>query len=129
MIDIECVATQAGGGDVTPAASVATTSLEVRTTVADPAVVEPPKPAEALAEAGSDEISLDEIFNIELGLDDDSDAAAYPRSRRIICSTSSDGQTTIHRFGSTGIALTAEETREVYEFLANSARIWGGAML
>ena len=60
--------------------------------------------------------------------DDDSDQVAFPRSRRIICSASTDGQTTIHRVGDRGIVLTAEETRTVYEFLGISAPIWGAAL-
>lgn len=125
----ERVATPAGGGDISPASANRSTSFDSSNPGGVADVVEPPKPAEALAEASSDEIGLDEIFDIQLGNDDDSDQHAFPRARRLICSASSDGQTTIHRFGAAGIVLTAEETREVYEFLANSARIWGAALI
>jgi hypothetical protein len=136
----ECMTTPAGGGEISPASANRSTSLDSRTPgeVAD--VVEPPKQDDVPVEARSDEIDV-EIFDWSLDAgagvkesllsdpDDDSDPHAYPRARRLICSASSDGQTTIHRFGDVGICLTAEETREVYEFLANSARIWGAALL
>lgn len=79
--------------------------------------------------AGADEMAEPSIdFDLRpFDPDDDSDPAAFPRDR-IICSASSDGQTTIHRFGSAGIVLTARETRQVYEFLADAARIWGAVL-
>lgn len=123
---VSCVTPAGGGGNITGTVA-APTSLEACTSGAGNGVSAPPTADDLPPEVSADEIGLDEIFDIELG-DDDSDEKAYPRSRRLICSTSSDGQTTIHRFGSVGIALTAEETRDVYEFLANSARIWGGAL-
>ena len=138
MTEERCV-TQAGGGDVTPAAADRSTSLAASIPGEAAAVVEPPKQAEP-AEVRSDEINV-EIFDWSLDAgaeakeslaadrEDDSDTYAYPRARRLICSASSDGQTTIHRFGEAGIALTADETREVYEFLANSARILGAELL
>ena len=123
-----CV-TPAGGGDNITGTVAAPTSLAARNTDAGNGVSAPPTADDLPPEVSADEIKLDEIFNISLGNDDDSDERAYPRSRRLICSASTDGQTTIHRFGAGGIVLTAEETREVYEFLANSARIWGSALL
>ena len=125
---VVCVTPAGGGGNIT-GTGAAPTSLAACITDAGAGVSEPPTADDFPPEVRSDEIGLDEIFSIDLGNDDDSDERAYPRSRRLVCSASSDGQTTIHRFGSTGIVLTAEETREVYEFLANSARIWGGALL
>ena len=122
--------TPAGGGDISPAPENRTTSLaacipgEVSGVVEQPAADDSPQPA------GSDEIRLDELFDIDIDdsdPDDDSDPAAFRRAR-IVCSASSDGQTTIHRFGSIGIVLTARETRQVYEFLADSARIWGARL-
>ncbi len=114
----------------TPAAAVATTSLATRSTVADQAVVEPPTPEASPAAAGSDEIDNRTLFGNAFSAppDDDSDPVAFTRSRRIICSASTDGQTTIHRVGDRGIVLTAEETRTVYEFLGISAPIWGAAL-
>lgn len=134
------VATQAGGGEITPAAADRSTSLDSRIPGEAAAVVEPPEPEASPAKARSVEIDV-EIFDWSLDAgagvkeslaadpEDDSDPHAFPRSRRLVCSASSDGQTTFHRFGETGLVLTADETREVYEFLANSARIWGGALL
>lgn len=122
--------TPAGGGAITPAAQDRTTSLATSIPGGAGAVATPPKRDDSPAEAGAD-VTLEEIFDFDLTAldeDDDSDLAAYPRSKRIICSTSSDGQTTIHRFGNIGIVLTAQETRQVYEFLAASARIWGAAL-
>ena len=121
--------TPAGGGAITPAAQDRTTSLATSIPGGAGAVA-PPKRDDSPAEAGAD-VTLDEIFDFDLTAldeDDDSDLAAFPRSRRIICSTSSDGQTTIHRFGNVGIVLTPQETRQVYEFLSDSARIWGAAL-
>ena len=82
------------------------------------------------AAAGSDEIDTRTLHSNAFSAppDDDSDPIAFPRRRRIICSASTDGQTTIHRVGDRGIVLTAEETRTVYEFLGISAPIWGAAL-
>ena len=121
--------TPAGGGAITPAAQDRTTSLATSIPGGAGAVA-PPKRDDSPAEAGAD-VTLDEIFDFDLTAldeDDDTDPHAFPRSRRIICSTSSDGQTTIRRFGNVGIVLTAQETRQVYEFLSDSARIWGAAL-
>jgi hypothetical protein len=73
----------------------------------------------------TEEMTLDDVLEFDLKpLEDDGQRAAKVADR-IVCSTSSDGQTTIHRFGSAGLVLTAEETRQVYEFMAQTARIWG----
>ena len=132
LIDHESSVTPAGGGAITPAASDRSTSLATCNTGGAEAVVEPPKLDEKPAEVRSD-VTLDEIFDFDLkplGEDDedDSDPRPFASARRLICSTSSDGQTTIHRFGSVGIVITAAETRQVYEFLSDSARIWGAAL-
>ncbi len=119
--------TPAGGGDISPAPAGLATSQQDRSTAGAAGVVEQPAADDSPQPAGSDEIRLDELFDIDIDdsdPDDDSDPAAFRRAR-IVCSASSDGQTTIHRFGSIGIVLTARETRQVYEFLADSARIWG----
>ncbi len=132
LIDHESSVTTAGGGAITPAASDRSTSLATCNTGGAEAVVEPPKLDEKPAEVRSD-VTLDEIFDFDLkplGEDDEDDSEPRPfaSARRLVCSTSSDGQTTIHRFGSVGIVLTAAETRQVYEFLSDSARIWGAAL-
>ena len=67
-------------------------------------------------------------FSLAWPKDDDSDPHAFPRSRRLICSASTDGQVTVHRKGESGLALTAEEAHTLYEFLADAARIWGKAI-
>lgn len=122
--------TPAGGGEITPATLDRTTSLATSLSGGAGVVAAPPTLDDSPAEAGAD-VTLDEIFDFDLTAldeDDDTDPHAFPRSRRIICSTRSDGQTTIHRFGNVGIVLTAQETRQVYEFLSDSARIWGAAL-
>lgn len=95
------------------------------------AVASPPVPDEMPGSAGADEM-VGQLIDFDLtpfDPEDDSDPRAFPRSRRLICSTSSDGQTTIHRFGDGGgLVLTAEETRQVYEFMAQTARIWGAVL-
>ena len=126
----ESSVTPAGGGAITPAAQDRTTSLATSNTGGAEAVAAPPERDDSPAEAGAD-VTLDEIFDFDLsGLDyeDDSEPRPFASARRLVCSTSSDGQTTIHRFGDVGIVLTAAETRTVYEFLADSARIWGAAL-
>jgi hypothetical protein len=125
--DIERAAkTPAGGGDITPAPAVPATSMEARSTVGDAGVVEQRTADDSPLSVGSDENMLNP-FSLAWSKEDDSDQHAFPRSRRLICSVSSDGQTTVHRFGSVGIVLTAEETNLVYEFLAHTARIWSAA--
>lgn len=122
--------TPAGGGDISPAPAVPATSLKYRSTAGDVGVVEQLTADDSPPSVGSDEIQMEEIFAYDLAardLEDDSDPQAFPRSRRLICSVSSDGNTTIHRMGSVGIVLTAEETLEAYEFLAHTARIWSSA--
>ena len=122
--------TPAGGGEITPAAQDRTTSLATSISGGAGAVAAPPERDDSPAEAGAD-VTLDEIFDFDLsGLDDEDDSEPRPfaATRRLECSTSSDGQTTIHRFGDVGIVLTAQETRTVYEFLSDTARIWGAAL-
>lgn len=64
---------------------------------------------------------------IEDANDDDTDPAAFPKARRLVCSVSTDGQVCMaHRHG-TGMVLTREEAYELYEFLGNTARAWMGA--
>lgn len=58
--------------------------------------------------------------------EDDTDAQAYPKARRLVCSVSTDGRVCMaHRHGS-GIVLTREEARELYQFLGDTARAWMG---
>lgn len=111
-------------------------------------VVAPPMPDDLPAEAGADETKktppdihaatfAHEMQRIPrasfppftghknaVDREDDSDEYAFPRSRRIICSASSDGQFTIHRPGQTGITLTAAEARTVFQFLEDAQPIF-----
>lgn len=122
--------TPAGGGDISPAPAGPATSQLVCSTAGAAGVVEPPKPEASPAEAGSDEIRVEELFDLHIqepDPEDDRDQYAFPRRRNLICSASSDGQVTIHRRGSTGLALTAEEARIVYAFLDDSMPIWSRA--
>ena len=119
LSDIERVAkTPAGGGDISPAPAVPATSLEARSTAGDAGVVEQRTADDSPPPVGSDEMpknhygyygtfridaagdAHDSPYRIDHNVDDDSDPHAFPRSRRLICSVSSDGQTTIHRMGS-----------------------------
>jgi|JI10StandDraft_1071094.scaffolds.fasta_scaffold609140_2 hypothetical protein len=129
----ECsVTTQAGSGDITPAAAVPPTSLAMRTPGGDAAVVEPPTLDEKPAKVCSDEIGLEEIFQFDLkplgDPDDDIDEISLPKSLAPVFGVSSDGQLTIHRRHSSGLVLTADETRSLYQFLGDSVRIWGAAL-
>jgi len=113
----------------------------VRKTVGDACVVEQRPADDSPPAAGSDEKRKHPVadapanemeFLFELKnppfTDDDSDPHAFPRSRRLICSASTDGQVTVHRKGEAGLALTAEEACTLYEFLSDAARIWGKAI-
>lgn len=107
--------TPAGGVDITPAPDDRSTSLAKNSGEAS-GVVEPPKPEASPAAAGSDEM-LDNLFEFDLGLDDDSDPVAFQRSRRLACTASNDFQITIQRTGSAFIRLTDEEQQFVFELL------------
>ena len=123
------VTTPAGGGDITPAPDGSAHLQEVSNTAEAAGVVERAKPDEAPAAPGSDEINVEEIFNFDIAEfepEDDTDGLAFRRSRdRMIFSASSDGQTTIHRFDTVGLVLTARETRELAGFLAETSNLWG----
>lgn len=123
------VTTPAGGGDITPAPDGSAHLQEASNTAEAAGVVERAKPDEAPAAPGSDEISVEEIFSFdieEFEPEDDTDGLAFRRSRdRVIFTAGSDGQTTIHRFGTVGLVLTARETRELAGFLAETSTLWG----
>lgn len=124
------VTTPAGGGEITPAPVDRSTSQAFLSGEAT-GVVEQPAADELPPLAGSNEIHLDELFSFDLpGLDedDDTDPPALARANRMVFSASSDGQVTMHRRHSTGLALTASEAREAYEFLAATVAIWGKAL-
>ena len=58
--------------------------------------------------------------------EDDTDAAAFPKARRLVCSVSTDGQLCMaHRHGS-GMVLTREDAHELYAFLRNTYFVWRG---
>ena len=122
--------TPATGGANISSSSESGTSLA--TNKPEVATVAPPKPDETPVAAGADEIwqriprATFPPFTSESAVDreDDSDQFAFPRSRRIVCSASSDGQFTIHRFGDPGITLTAAEARTVFEFLEDAQPIF-----
>ena len=103
------VTTPAGGGDITPAPDGSAHLQEVSNTAEAAGVVERAEPDEAPAAPGSDEIDVEEIFNFdieEFEPEDDTDGLAFLRSRdRVIFTAGSDGQTTIHRFGTVGLVL------------------------
>jgi len=63
-------------------------------------------------------------FDIKPRGDDDSDPAAFPASRRLIFSVSSDGMISVHRRHSSGMSFTPDEARALYEFLGDTARVW-----
>ena len=123
------VSTPAGGGDVTPAAEDRSTSHGLRFPGEASAVTAPPGPDDAPAEASADETGdkPDDFFDYALSRppeDDDTDEFAFPRSRRVIFSASSDGIISIHRRHSAGITLTAAEAHDLYLFLTDVALIW-----
>ena len=123
------VTTPAGGVYITPAPADRKHLQEVSIIAGAAGVVERAEPDEAPAAPGSDEIDVEEIFNFdicEIDPEDDTNDLAFCRSRdRVIFSASSDGQTTIHRFGTVGLVLTARETRELAGFLAETSSLWG----
>ena len=93
---------------------------------------EPPTLDEKPAKVCSDEIGLEEIIQFDLkplgDPDDDIDEISLPKSLAPVFGVSSDGQLTIHRRHSSGLVLTADETRSLYQFLGDSVRIWGAAL-
>jgi hypothetical protein len=119
----QAATTPAGGGDISPAPAGPATSREDRSTAGATGVVEQRTADDLPPSVGSDEIIDFDL--IPLADDDDTDPYAFPRSRRLVCSASTDGQVTIARKGEMGLALTAEEARTLYEFLGDAARIWG----
>jgi hypothetical protein len=117
--------TQAGEWGHNPGSDASDTSLATAEGVA---VVEPPAAADTPAPERSDEM-IHQLLDFDLkprGDDDDSDPVAFPASRRLIFSASSDGMVSVHRRHSTGMSFTAEEARALYEFLADTARVWIG---
>lgn len=108
--------TPAGGGDISPAAEVATTSLASCLTVADPAVVEPPKPAELLVEARSDEITVEEWFDYELTAPEPEDATTFSIDTRgrLVITTPFDGS----------LELAADHVYRLHEFLLQTTTVW-----
>lgn len=125
--ELRVAITPAGGGDVSPAPAVPATSQKDRSTAGDAGVVERRTADDSPPPAGSDEMTNPFAWNFN-PFDDDSDPQAFPRSRRLICSASTDGQVTVARKGEAGLALTAEEAYVLYEFLSDAARIWGKAV-
>ena len=127
--DVRLKITQAGSGD-NNSGSFGPSSLPCDSLDGAEAVAAPPVSDDLPGSAGADEILLDEVIEFDLKPlpDDDSDPQAFPRSRRLICSTSTDGQTTFYRYGERGLVLTAEETMQAYEFLANTATVWRRAL-
>lgn len=123
------VSTPAGGGDLTPAAEDRSTSQGLRFPGEASAVTAPPEPDEAPAKASADETGNkpEHFFGYVLSgppEDDDTDEFAFPHSRRVIFSASSDGIISIHHRHSAGITLTAAEARDLYSFLTDVALIW-----
>ena len=118
--------TPAEGGEITSAPAGLATSLAASITAGAAGVVEQRTADDSPPSVGSDEIidfDLSGIFE-----DDDTDQNAFPRARRLICSASTDGQITVHRKGDIGLVLNADEARTLYEFLGDSARVWGKAL-
>ena len=130
LIDHESSVTQVGSGEITPTAQDRTTSLATSISGGAGAVAAPPERDESPAEAGAD-VTLDEIFDFDLsGLaaEADREPPPSPPAPPLVCATAGAGQPPPPRHGDDGIVLTAAETRTVYEFLADSARIWGAAL-
>lgn len=118
----QCVVgtTPAGRGEITPATEAATTSLASRFIVAGPAVVEPPKLAEAPAEASSDEIDIAHSFHAfdRALVEDDSDS---PPLRFAI---DSQGYFRVERDGKTILQLAKSDTASLGLFMEGTSKIW-----
>ena len=108
--------TPAGGGDISPAPVVPAPSQLDRNTAGATGVVEPPKPVQTQAEAGSDEIDVKELFDFDLsGLEaDETTRFGIDTTGILTIATPFDG----------GIELPANQVLELYEFLMNTITIW-----
>lgn len=108
--------TPAGGGDISPAPAGPATSPLYRSTAGATGVVEPLKPEASPAEAGSDEIKVRELFEWPI----DEVAEDYPSTFAI----DSRGHLTICTDCEGAVELSRADTRKLYDFLMNTARIW-----
>lgn len=108
--------TPAGGGDISPAPAGPATSQVVRSTAGAAGVVEPPKPEASPAEAGSDEIDLEELFDIEL--------SEPPTGETTRFGIDTDGILTIATPFDGSLELSALQVRELYNFLMNTITVW-----
>lgn len=108
--------TPAGGGDISPAPAGPAPSQVVRSTAGAAGVVEPPKPEASPAEAGSDEIHVEELFDIELSEPSPSEATrfAIDTTGILAIDTPYDGC----------LELPANQVLELYEFLMNTIHVW-----
>ncbi len=115
-LDVVASTTPAGGGDITPAPVVSAPSLASCSTAEDSGVVEPPKPVQTQAEAGSDEIELEELFDFDLiePEPDETTRFGIDTTGILTIATPFDGS----------LELPAKQVSELYEFLMNTSTIW-----
>lgn len=108
--------TPAEGGDITSAPVGPAPSQLDRNTAGAMGVVEPPKPVQTQAEAGSDEIELEELFDFDLtGLEpEETTRFGIDTTGILTIATPFDG----------GIELPANQVLELYEFLMNTITVW-----
>lgn len=108
--------TPVGGGDISPTPVGPAPSPLDRNTAGAMGVVEPPKPVQTQAEAGSDEIELEELFDFDLtGIEaDETTRFGIDTTGILTIATPFDG----------GIELPANHVLELYEFLMNTISIW-----
>lgn len=104
--------TQAGCGDITPAAADRATSLASLS--GEVAAVAPPKPAPVPAAAG-----VDEIWRVS--------AVDHNNTQRTVYRASSNGSVRIQRSGMTPIVLNARETAELGDFIVATEFLRGQA--
>ena len=108
--------TPASGGDISLAPAGPATSPVVRSTAGATGVVEPTKPEASPAEAGSDEINIEELFDIDLSEQAPGETTRFgiDTAGVLAIATPYDGS----------LELPAHQVLELYEFLMNTIHVW-----
>ena len=109
--------TPAGGGDISPAPAGPATSQLYSSTAGAAGVVEPPTPEASPAAAGSDEIDVKELFELQ----SDETANDYQSTFGI----DNKGNLTIKTtYDGAAMILVTSDTCNLYKFLTKTINVW-----